>query len=38
VAADPVVSKAMTREEINEVFSLARHLKEVDRIVDRALV
>jgi len=38
VAADPVVSKAMTKEEIGEVFSLARHLKEVDRIVDRALV
>jgi adenylosuccinate lyase len=38
VVADPVVSKAMTKEEIGEVFSLARHLKEVDRIVDRALV
>jgi adenylosuccinate lyase len=38
VEADPVVSKAMTKDEIGEVFSLARHLKEVDRIVDRALV
>ena len=38
VAGDPAVSKVMTKEEINEVFSLARHLKEVDRIVDRALV
>ena len=38
VAADPAVSKVMTKEEIGEVFSLARHLKEVDRIVDRALV
>ena len=38
VASDPAVSKVMTKEEIGEVFSLARHLKEVDRIVDRALV
>ena len=38
VTADPAVSKVMTKEEIGEVFSLARHLKEVDRIVDRALV
>jgi adenylosuccinate lyase len=38
VAGDPAVSKVMTKEEINEVFSLARHLREVDRIVDRALV
>jgi adenylosuccinate lyase len=38
VIADPAVSKVMTKEEIGEVFSLARHLKEVDRIVDRALV
>jgi adenylosuccinate lyase len=38
VIADPVVSRVMTTEEIGEVFSLARHLKEVDRIVDRALV
>jgi adenylosuccinate lyase len=38
VAADPAVSKVMTKESIGEVFSLARHLKEVDRIVDRALV
>ncbi|MEN9846385.1 MAG: hypothetical protein RIS36_1532 [Pseudomonadota bacterium] len=38
VAADPAVFKVMTKEEIGGVFSLARHLKEVDRIVDRALV
>jgi adenylosuccinate lyase len=38
VQQDPTISKAMTKEEISEVFSLARHLKEVDRIVDRALV
>jgi adenylosuccinate lyase len=38
VAGDPAVSKVMTKEEIGEVFSLARHLREVDRIVDRALV
>ena len=38
VAGDPAVSKVMTKEQINEVFSLARHLREVDRIVDRALV
>ena len=38
VQHDPTISKAMTKEEISEVFSLARHLKEVDRIVDRALV
>jgi adenylosuccinate lyase len=38
VIADPAVSKVMTKGEIGEVFSLARHLKEVDRIVDRALV
>jgi adenylosuccinate lyase len=38
VQQDPTISKAMTKEEISDVFSLARHLKEVDRIVDRALV
>jgi adenylosuccinate lyase len=38
VQQDSTISKAMTKEEISEVFSLARHLKEVDRIVDRALV
>jgi adenylosuccinate lyase len=38
VQHDPTISSAMTKEEITEVFSLARHLKEVDRIVDRALV
>ena len=38
VQQDPTISKALTKEEISDVFSLARHLKEVDRIVDRALV
>ena len=38
VQHDLTISNAMTNEEISEVFSLARHLKEVDRIVDRALV
>ena len=37
VARDPKVSGVMTKDEISDVFSLARHLKEVDRIVDRAL-
>lgn len=37
VERDPVVASAMTQEEIRDVFSLARHLREVDRIVDRAL-
>lgn len=38
VKHDSVVTNALTHQEIDEVFSLARHLKEVDRIVDRALV
>jgi adenylosuccinate lyase len=37
VEGDPVVSAALSAEEIRAVFSLSRHLKEVDRIVDRAL-
>ena len=38
VQGDPVVSKALSDEEISEVFSLKRHLREVDRILTRALV
>ena len=38
VQSDPVVSKALSAVEIADVFSLKRHLREVDRIVDRALV
>lgn len=37
VERDPVVAGAMTKDELRDVFSLARHLREVDRIVDRAL-
>jgi adenylosuccinate lyase len=37
VERDPVVTGAMTKDEIRDVFNLARHLREVDRIVDRAL-
>lgn len=37
VERDPIVMGAMTKDEIRDVFSLARHLREVDRIVDRAL-
>lgn len=37
VERDSKVSGVMSKEEIRDVFSLARHLKEVDRIVDRAL-
>jgi adenylosuccinate lyase len=38
VQGDPVVAKALSQEEIAEVFSLKRHLREVDRILARALV
>ncbi len=38
VLADPTVSKALSAEEIAAVFSLKRHLREVDRILARALV
>jgi adenylosuccinate lyase len=38
VQADPLVSKALSSEEISAVFSLKRHLREVDRILARALV
>lgn len=38
VQADPIVSKALSAEEIAAVFSLKRHLREVDRILARALV
>lgn len=38
VQSDPVVSKALTAAEIAEVFSLKRHLREVDTIIGRALV
>ena len=38
VQGDPVVSNALSDEEIAAVFSLKRHLREVDRILTRALV
>jgi adenylosuccinate lyase len=38
VSGDPVVTKALSEAEIAEVFSLKRHLREVDRIINRALV
>lgn len=37
VESDPTVTAALSSDEIRGVFSLSRHLKEVDRIVDRAL-
>ena len=37
VSADPQVSKCMSTEELSAVFDLGRHLREADRIVDRAL-
>ena len=38
VQGDPVVSNALSDEEIAAVFSLKRHLREVDRILTRAIV
>lgn len=38
VSGDSVVTKALSEAEIAEVFSLKRHLREVDRIINRALV
>ena len=37
IGSDPSVAKLMSAQEIKAVFDLSRHLKEVDRIVDRAL-
>jgi adenylosuccinate lyase len=38
VTQDPQIAGVMSAAEIASVFDLPRHLKEVDRIVDRALV
>lgn len=38
VTQDPQITGVMSAAEIESVFDLSRHLKEVDRIVDRALV
>ena len=37
VAQDALVSKALTAEELKGVFDLARHLRRVDMIIERAL-
>lgn len=37
VGGDPKVSGCMSSDEVKAVFDLARHLREADRIVDRAL-
>lgn len=37
VSGDPKVSGCMSSDEVKAVFDLARHLREADRIVDRAL-
>jgi adenylosuccinate lyase len=37
IGSDLSVAKLMSAQEIKAVFDLSRHLKEVDRIVDRAL-
>jgi adenylosuccinate lyase len=34
---DPVITKALSASELDEVFNLARYLKQVDRIINRAL-
>jgi adenylosuccinate lyase len=34
---DPAITKALSASELDEVFNLARYLKQVDRIINRAL-
>lgn len=34
---DPAITKALSASEMDEVFNLSRYLKQVDRIVNRAL-
>ena len=38
VGADPKIAAYLTREKLNQVFSLGRHLEHVDRIFERVFV
>jgi adenylosuccinate lyase len=35
---DPTIAGALSTSELDDIFSVSRHLREVNRIVERALV